>query len=873
MLNRDKEYPDTALPFFNFSEKNSFHLSLFAVHSFPKAIQEDDQASDHHRQYFRDINQYVMKILFSILMLILVQNLSFGQNVSINTNGDPAHPTAMLDITSTDKGILIPRMAGFQRAMIVNPAQGLLVYDTDSRSFWFYDGQWKEIASGNTSGPAGGDLSGNYPTPNVVKIQNLDVAFGVPNDKQVLKWDALANNWMGRNDSLFLPYNASYGNAANLFGITNNNTTPGSAAIFGRSSSSGSGINPGFTKGVWGDNGTGAGVLGTSGYAAGVFGSSIYYHGITGFTGNENYAGVYGSSGEANGIGVMGELEENGGTAILGRHIGVTGIAGMFETPYTEHMDNTLVVQTQGLGTPGLFTQLNTANTNPVVDLEQEGNGNGIKIRLNKNTSSGNGVDAVTQGGGIAVYGKSQNGIAAKFENTNTSNSNPPVLISNQGAGTSLYVSSTNTGITGPTVDVLASGDGGGLNVLSVKGKAGVFTTDASAVFDNIIATTAADASNAVFTSNHLTSLSPGVLINQAGKGNGLRVNLTNAANTFAGVYVNTAGNRGMDVISAGSFGITVSASGNNPIAISANTGQTANNAIAIKGVTGANIQNGIGVLGQAGVNDSNGIGVKGIAGGSNDGGIGVLGETSASTPQAIAVKGIGYSHNEDVGAIMGINMVDGVGVLGESLGFDGIGIAGIVGNTNNHSVAAMFKNNYTENNRAVTEIISNGKGNGIFMDLTSLTNSSPALRIRNAGTGSFIRMEDGLADLKVNIEKDGDIITDGTIKVKTDKGIVRSTTSTQLRMEIVTANIPSGSIAHYDEFNAWEYIEVDFSTPFSSAPAVSIGNLVSGGIGLLTMVIEDVTTTGCTIVLKNYTGHDWSYPATTYKLIAVGAE
>lgn len=814
-----------------------------------------------------------MKKLIFLSMLLLTNGFAFGQSVSVNTNGDPAHPTAILDVSSTDKGILIPRMPGFQRAMIVNPAQGLLVYDTDSRSFWFYDGQWKEIATGNTSGPAGGDLSGNYPTPNVAKIQNLDVAFGVPNDKQVLKWDALANNWKGRNDSLFLPYNASFGNAANLFGITNNNTTPGSAAIFGRSSSSGSGINPGFTKGVWGDNGTGAGVLGTSGYSAGVYGSSIYYHGIAGYSGNENYAGVYGSNAEVNGIGIMGELEENGGIAVMGRHNGATGKAGFFETPHAGHTDQTLHVQTAGLGIGGYFTATNASNNSPGIKIEHEGNGHGLQIQMDKTNGSGNGAQIIVEGSGHALYGRSEKGIAAKIENTNTSNSNPPLFVGNQGPGTALYVSSTNTGVTGPAIDVLASGDGGGISAYAVKGKAGVFQTDATGVFENIKATTAADASNAVFQSNHTTSLEPGVSITQAGKGNGLKVNLTNAANTFAGVYVNTSGNRGIDVVSAGSFGITASASGNNPVAISANTGQTANNAIAIKGVTGLNIQNGIGVLGQAGANDSNGIGVKGIAGGSNDGGIGVLGETSAATPQAIAVKGIGYSHNEDVGAIMGINMVDGVGVLGESLGFDGIGIAGIVGNTSNHSVAAMFRNNYTENNRAVTEIISNGKGNGLYMDRSSLSNSSPALRIRNAGTGSFIRMEDGLADLKVNIEKDGDIITDGTIKVKSDKGIVRSTTSTQLRMEIVTANIPSGSINHFDEFNAWDYIEVDFSTPFSSPPAVSIGNLVSGGIGLLTMTIEDVTTTGCTIVLANFTGHDWNYPATTYKLIAVGAE
>lgn len=66
---------------------------------------------------------------------------------------------------------------------------------------------------------------------------------------------------------------------------------------------------------------------------------------------------------------------------------------------------------------------------------------------------------------------------------------------------------------------------------------------------------------------------------------------------------------------------------------------------------------------------------------------------------------------------------------------------------------------------------------------------------------------------------------------------------------------------------------DINFGTTFSSPPAVSLGNVVSGSIGLLNISIEDVTTTGCTIVLRNFTSYDWNYPATTYKLIAVGAE
>ena len=77
-------------------------------------------------------------------------------NTGIGTT-TPA-PTSLLDLTSTDKGFLIPRMTGAQRSAISNPANGLLVYQTDSYGvpvttpgFYVYEnpgsgGSWKRIA-------------------------------------------------------------------------------------------------------------------------------------------------------------------------------------------------------------------------------------------------------------------------------------------------------------------------------------------------------------------------------------------------------------------------------------------------------------------------------------------------------------------------------------------------------------------------------------------------------------------------------------------------------------------------------------------------------------------------------------------------------
>jgi len=348
---------------------------------------------------------------------------------------------------------------------------------------------------------------------------------------------------------------------------------------------------------------------------------------------------------------------------------------------------------------------------------------------------------------------------------------------------------------------------------------------------------------------------------------------LLNASNTRAGIYVNTFGSTGVDVVSGGTVGITAKANAVNAVAITGTTPTSATNGIGVKGATSASGMNCIGVLGEAGANDPTGIGVKGVAGGGISGGIGVLGEGKIGNPQAIGVKGIGYTHNEDVGAVTGINMTDGVGVFGEALGFDGIGVAGTVGNTGNHSVAAVFKNTYTENNRAVMELISNGKGNSIFSDNTSLTNASPILRIRNAGTGQFLRFETNLGEIKTTISKEGNITTDGTLTVKGNKGIVRSSSSTQQRMETLTVNIPAGTLGHYDQFNGLIDITVNFSTAYSSAPAVYVANEVSGSLAGLTIRIEEVSTTQCHFRAYNYTPYDFNYGATTYKIVAVGAE
>jgi hypothetical protein len=71
--------------------------------------------------------------------------LAQNDNVGIGTSSPDA--SSKLDIESTDQGLLIPRLSSDARNAINSPAPGLLVYDTDKRTIYLFDGQkWLPFA-------------------------------------------------------------------------------------------------------------------------------------------------------------------------------------------------------------------------------------------------------------------------------------------------------------------------------------------------------------------------------------------------------------------------------------------------------------------------------------------------------------------------------------------------------------------------------------------------------------------------------------------------------------------------------------------------------------------------------------------------------
>jgi len=80
-----------------------------------------------------------MKNIFTLLAAVLLTATTYAQ---IGINNETPDASAVLDVTSTTAGLLMPRMTNAQRQAISNPAAGLQVFvtDFDGGSFMFYDG-------------------------------------------------------------------------------------------------------------------------------------------------------------------------------------------------------------------------------------------------------------------------------------------------------------------------------------------------------------------------------------------------------------------------------------------------------------------------------------------------------------------------------------------------------------------------------------------------------------------------------------------------------------------------------------------------------------------------------------------------------------
>jgi hypothetical protein len=120
-------------------------------------------------------------ILIMGILTILLNGLP--AQVAINTDGAAAAASSMLDVKSTSKGILVPRMTASQRDGIPSPATGLLVFVSNDNTFYFYSGSaWVPVLSSLKS-DNDWTIAGN----NIYLTVSGNVGIGVTNPLQQLE--------------------------------------------------------------------------------------------------------------------------------------------------------------------------------------------------------------------------------------------------------------------------------------------------------------------------------------------------------------------------------------------------------------------------------------------------------------------------------------------------------------------------------------------------------------------------------------------------------------------------------------------------------------------------------------------------------------
>ena len=95
-------------------------------------------------------------LAFFVISFLFISRCHLYAQVVTITDDDAYTPdnSAMLDVKSIDKGLLIPRLDSSQRVAISTPATGLLVFDTDANAFYYYDGSdWLNLTT-NVISPA-----------------------------------------------------------------------------------------------------------------------------------------------------------------------------------------------------------------------------------------------------------------------------------------------------------------------------------------------------------------------------------------------------------------------------------------------------------------------------------------------------------------------------------------------------------------------------------------------------------------------------------------------------------------------------------------------------------------------------------------------
>ncbi len=109
-----------------------------------------------------NIKNNLVPLIVLVTLMIFVQTI-YAQSMGISSGAITPDASSIFEMRTTTKGLLIPRMKTTERDLINSPANGLMIYNTTTKQFNFYNGSsWNILLSYSnsfTSATAGADHS------------------------------------------------------------------------------------------------------------------------------------------------------------------------------------------------------------------------------------------------------------------------------------------------------------------------------------------------------------------------------------------------------------------------------------------------------------------------------------------------------------------------------------------------------------------------------------------------------------------------------------------------------------------------------------------------------------------------------------------
>jgi len=174
-----------------------------------------------------------IKALLFFAFCLLFMYTATAQGVAVNTDGSVPDATALLDVKSSTKGLLIPRMTSLQRTGIATPATGLIVFDTDTNYFWYFNGTaWIKLETAGNNWSVTGNSATNTGTNFIGTTDDVPLMLKVNNQVAgyIVSTTATATNnstswgYLALNQNTTGKKNVAVGNqslTANTTGLNN----------------------------------------------------------------------------------------------------------------------------------------------------------------------------------------------------------------------------------------------------------------------------------------------------------------------------------------------------------------------------------------------------------------------------------------------------------------------------------------------------------------------------------------------------------------------------------------------------------------------------------------------------------------------------